>query len=55
VPPGAPLLSLAVVLRIHWHALRLWCKRVPFWRKPEPPTALVTRSAPHIPPDSLTS
>ncbi len=50
-----PLLSLAVVLRIHWHALRLWCKRVPFWRKPEPPTALVTRSAPHISPDSLTS
>ena len=38
-----PLLTLAVVARIHWHALRLWLKQVPFWRKPEPPHDFVTR------------
>ena len=38
-----PLLSLAVVARIHWHALKLWLKKVPFWRKPEPPRDFVTR------------
>ncbi len=29
-----PLLSLGVVWRIHWHALLLWRKRVPFFSKP---------------------
>ena len=38
-----PLLTLAVVLRIHWHAWLLWRKKVPFWRKPTPPTQFVTR------------
>jgi DUF1365 family protein len=38
-----PLLTLAVVARIHWHALLLWLKKVPFWRKPEPPRDFVTR------------
>ena len=28
-----PLLTLRVIALIHWHALRLWCKRVPFHRK----------------------
>jgi DUF1365 family protein len=28
-----PLLTLGVVLRIHWQALRLWAKRVPFFGK----------------------
>ena len=28
-----PLQTLAVVARIHWHALRLWAKRVPFLGK----------------------
>jgi uncharacterized protein len=28
-----PLQSFAVVARIHWHALRLWLKRVPFYGK----------------------
>jgi uncharacterized protein len=28
-----PLQSLAVVVRIHWHALLLWAKRVPFLGK----------------------
>ncbi|MCE9660657.1 MAG: DUF1365 domain-containing protein [Burkholderiales bacterium] len=38
-----PLLTLGVVARIHWQALKLWCKRVPFRKKPEPPQAFVTR------------
>jgi uncharacterized protein len=38
-----PLLTLGVVARIHWQALMLWCKRVPFRRKPEPPQSFVTR------------
>jgi hypothetical protein len=38
-----PAMTLGVVARIHWQALRLWAlKRVPFFRKPEPPQALVT-------------
>jgi uncharacterized protein len=39
----APWLTLAVVVRIHWQALRLWLKRVPFHRKPTPPSTLVSR------------
>ena len=38
-----PLLTLGVVARIHWHALLLWTKKVPFWRKPEPPQEFLTR------------
>ena len=40
---GMPLMTLGVILRIHWQALRLAAKRVPFFRKPEPPTSFVTR------------
>jgi uncharacterized protein len=40
-----PALTLGVVARIHWQALRLWLKRVPFWRKPVPPAELVTRQS----------
>ena len=29
-----------VIARIHWQALQLWRKRVPFFRKPAPPTSL---------------
>jgi uncharacterized protein len=32
-----PLLTLKVVAGIHWQALRLWLKGVPFHRRPEPP------------------
>ena len=38
-----PLFTFAVMLRIHWHALLLWLKRVPFLTKPEPPAQLVSR------------
>ncbi len=40
---GMPLMTLGVILRIHLHALRLWAKRVPFFRKPAPPPTLVSR------------
>ncbi|MEO3690145.1 DUF1365 domain-containing protein [Roseateles paludis] len=40
-----PLMTLGVVLRIHWQALQLWLKRVPFFRKPEPPSQFVSRSS----------
>ena len=40
-----PLLTLAVITRIHWHALLLWIKRAPFHSKPPPPAQAVTRSS----------
>ncbi|MFM8928569.1 MAG: DUF1365 domain-containing protein [Betaproteobacteria bacterium] len=40
---GMPMMSLGVVFRIHWQALQLAVKRVPFFRKPQPPQAFVTR------------
>lgn len=40
---GQPLMTLALIARIHWQALRLWSKRVPFFRKPVPPAQFVTR------------
>ena len=39
-----PAMTLMVVLRIHWQALRLWLKRVPFFSKPPAPEPFVTRS-----------
>jgi len=36
-------MTLAVVLRIHWQALKLWVKRVPFFSKPEPPLEETSR------------
>ena len=35
--------TLGVVARIHWQALRLWRKRVPFFTKPVPPATPTTR------------
>lgn len=33
-----PLMTMMVITRIHWQALRLWLKRVPFHRKPPLPS-----------------
>jgi len=49
-----PFLSLGVIARIHWQALRLWLKHVPFFRKPEPPAEGITRAEPE-PPTILTT
>jgi DUF1365 family protein len=38
-----PWMTLGVMLRIHYHALRLWLKRVPFFPKPLPPVEDTTR------------
>jgi DUF1365 family protein len=38
-----PALTWMVVARIHWQALKLAFKRVPFFSKPQPPERLVTR------------
>ena len=40
---GMPLMTLGVVARIHWQALRLWFKRVPVLRKPPAPSTFITR------------
>ncbi len=40
---GNPTMTLGVVLRIHWQALQLWRKRARFYRKPVPPSQLVSR------------
>lgn len=37
-----PLMSLGVITRIHWQALKLWLKGVPFHTKPKPPAIEVT-------------
>jgi DUF1365 family protein len=38
-----PAMTLGVVLHIHAQALRLWLKKVPFFRKPAPPQTFVSR------------
>jgi hypothetical protein len=40
---GTPLMTLGVIARIHWQALRLWAKRLPFHGKPTEPERFVTR------------
>jgi len=40
---GMPLMTLGVIARIHWHALQLWLKHVPFFRKPAAPQAFTSR------------
>ncbi len=36
-------MTLAVIARIHWQAMKLFFKRVPFFSKPTPPSVLVTK------------
>ena len=38
-----PAMTFGVMARIHWQALRLWLRKTHFFRKPEPPEALVSR------------
>ena len=38
-----PWMTLLMILRIYWQALRLWAKRVPFFSKPVPPVEDVSR------------
>ena len=38
-----PALTLMVVARIHWQALKLAFKRMPFFSKPQPPERFITR------------
>ena len=40
---GMPLMTLGVIARIHWQALRLWLKHVPAFGKPAAPRAFTTR------------
>ena len=50
---ATPMMTLGVIARIHWHALRLWLSRVPFHSKPDAPAEFTTRRAhdpePHRP------
>lgn len=38
-----PAMTLGVIGRIHWQAMKLWLKRVRFQRKPPPPDTFLTR------------
>jgi len=46
-----PLFTLGVIVRIHWHALRLWLKGVAPHRKPAAPASALTRSLHESPAD----
>ena len=40
---GMPLMTLGVIVHIHWQAWLLWRKHVPLFRKPAPPSHFTTR------------
>jgi uncharacterized protein len=48
-----PLMTFGVVARIHWQALKLWLKKVPYIRKPVRPLQDVTRGDAVNPPSPL--
>ena len=41
-----PAMTAVIVARIHWHALKLWLKKLPIVGKPAPPQSSVTRGGP---------
>ena len=43
-----PLLTLKVIFLIHWHALRLWAKQVPFYAKAANPGQQRDVRRPHV-------
>ena len=42
-----PLLGLGIVARIHWQALKLWLRQVPFFSKPPAPIHPITMRQEH--------
>ncbi|WP_438395170.1 DUF1365 domain-containing protein [Caballeronia sp. DA-9] len=46
---GYPLMTFGVVAKIHWQALKLFLKRVPFLSKPTPPSANVSHERAELP------
>jgi len=38
-----PAMTAVIVARIHWHALKLWLKKLPIVGKPAPPASAVSR------------
>jgi len=38
-----PMMTLGVIVKIHWQALKLWYKRVPFFSKPQPPSSELSK------------
>ncbi|MDZ7910080.1 MAG: DUF1365 domain-containing protein [Gemmobacter sp.] len=44
-----PAMTLGVIARIHWQALRLWLKRAPLFRQPPAPADFVTAGHPAAP------
>lgn len=40
---GTSVTSFGLLARIHWQALRLWLRRVPFFSKPQAPEAFISR------------
>jgi hypothetical protein len=46
---GYPLMTVGVVVKIHWQALKLFFKRVPFLAKPTPPSANLSHERGELP------